>query len=482
MWWIGLAAAEDFDGAVPVDDGVDYFGVEFEVPEGTAEIEVEHAASEGDILDFGLLDPEGFRGWGGGNTEAAVVGTDAASRSYLPGALPAGTWRVLVGEARLESSAPSYAISVTLRPTATLVPDERAPWVDEAQGGAGWYAGDLHVHSEDSGDAEPSLDEIASFAEGRGLDFVVITDHNTHAQVGRLAPAQARWPGFLFVPGVEFTTYAGHANAFGATDHVWHTLGWEGHDLAEATAAFADQGALFSINHPALDLGELCIGCAWENEIPPLGELHAVEIQTGAWSVTGELFGPEAVAFWESLLDQGHHLAAVGGSDDHRAGQGTGVFDSAIGSPTTMIRAESLSTEGLLQGIRDSRTVVKLEGPDAPMIELDTSPPREGDTVRAAEVRLSVRLTGADGMSWRWVHDGVAEAAEPVEGDPFLAERVVVPAGDRWRVEVLDGDRPLSLSSYVWLEAEAEPPPDEDCGCGGAASLLLLAGLGRRRR
>jgi hypothetical protein len=42
-----------------------------------------------DVLDFGVEDPQGFRGWGGGNVEPAVIGVQAASRSYLPGPLPA---------------------------------------------------------------------------------------------------------------------------------------------------------------------------------------------------------------------------------------------------------------------------------------------------------------------------------------------------------------------------------------------------------
>ena len=77
------------DGAVP-DSDLDHFFVPFDVPPGTVEIEVQHDdLSDANILDWGLDDPAGFRGWGGGNSEPAVVGLVAASRSYVAGPIAA---------------------------------------------------------------------------------------------------------------------------------------------------------------------------------------------------------------------------------------------------------------------------------------------------------------------------------------------------------------------------------------------------------
>jgi len=81
-------------GTVP-DDPATHFFLPFEVREGEGivEIEVQHDnLSSANILDWGLDDPNGFRGWGGGNSERAVVGIEAASRSYVPGPIPVGTW------------------------------------------------------------------------------------------------------------------------------------------------------------------------------------------------------------------------------------------------------------------------------------------------------------------------------------------------------------------------------------------------------
>jgi hypothetical protein len=51
-------------GTVP-DGPETHFFLPFEVPEGIAEIEVRHDdLSSENILDWGLDDPNGFRGWG----------------------------------------------------------------------------------------------------------------------------------------------------------------------------------------------------------------------------------------------------------------------------------------------------------------------------------------------------------------------------------------------------------------------------------
>src|SRR5689334_15927789 len=71
-----------FDGTV-MKGGLDHEKIEFAVPAGTKEIQVDHDdMSADDILDWGLTAPTGFRGWGGGNTEPAIVGELASSRSY----------------------------------------------------------------------------------------------------------------------------------------------------------------------------------------------------------------------------------------------------------------------------------------------------------------------------------------------------------------------------------------------------------------
>ena len=474
-----LASAQDvvrtIEGEVPSEG--DYFVIPFEVPEGVVEIEVRHDdLSEANILDWGLFDPSGFRGYGGGNTEPAIVGTGAASRSYLPGPITPGTWSVYVGKARIEEAPARYRVEIVLRETATLAPQpERAPYaaVDALDTEARWYAGDFHVHSRESGDAAGTLDEIAMVAESIDLDFVMLSEHNTTSQLELYAATQAAFPALLLVPGIEVTTYQGHAMSLGGTTWVDHRLGFEGVTMQEIAGAVHDDGALFSINHPSLNLGDACIGCAWSATLDG-DAIDAIEIQTGALSVTS-LFLPRTIARWEELVAAGHRVVALGGSDDHRAGTGTGRFDSPIGSPTTMVWAEELSVAAILEGVRRGRTVVKLAGADDPMVEL--SSPELGpddDTIVADVVTLRVRVTGASlGASLRLVFSGVPGEEIEVVGDPFEHETTIIAGAseDFVRAELLIGGRPRVITNHLFVRPSTPGGPDagvaSDAGTSG---------------
>ncbi|MFW6051542.1 MAG: CehA/McbA family metallohydrolase [Myxococcota bacterium] len=488
----------------------DYFLIPFEVPEGTVEIRVDHSdLSEANILDWGLFDPNGFRGYGGGNPEPAIVGEEAASRSYLPGPLPAGTWHVYVGKAKIAEEPARYCVDITLRdaeagPTLPAQP-ERAPYEPAAPLAteARWYAGDFHVHSRESGDARPTLDEIATFAKDRGLDFVMLSDHNTVSQLELYADAQARHPSLLFVPGIEVTTYQGHAHAMGATEWVDHRLGHEGLTADMIADAVHAQDALFAIAHPALAIGDGCIGCAWTAPVDA-EKIDGLEIQTGAYSVTGALFFDDAIELWEDRTLEGAHVTAIGGSDDHKAGQDLGALDSPIGSPTTMVWAEELSAAAILGGVRDGRTVVKLQGPDDPMVELEPDDPRDGDTVTADETVLRMRVRGGDGTTLYLVENGVRGDPIPVMGDPFEVERTVQapPSGEAfYRAELHVLGAPRVITSHLFLRSASGAPDGGDGGpeprgggCAAAppgpvvptallaAGLLGLLGIRRSRR
>lgn len=482
--WLGSAlvlstpalAAEtvlDLSGNVP-DDQLRHFFVEFDVPAGIKEIEIAHDdLSTENILDWGLVDEKGgFRGWGGGNTENAVVGEQAASRSYLPGPIAAGKWKVVVGKALVKVKPASFSLKVTLRDVPTLpAQTNRAPYSAPAplSTETRWYAGDFHVHSMESGDAEPPLDAIAAFAKGRGLDFVLVSDHNTVSQLDFYAEAQKKHTDFLFLPGVEFTTYWGHANAIGSTKYVDDKTELPGNSIGAAVQAFQAQGALFSINHPTLALGDACLGCAWEHDLP-VDQIDAVEIGTGKFGILTD----SAIGFWDDLCAKGRHLAALGGSDDHKAGVNETPTQSPIGNPTTMVYAKALSVQGIIDAVKSGRTVVKLKGPDDPMVELVSSVAPSGDTVAAPKSELSATITGGVGYTARFVKNGAPEPEVEVDSDPFVLKLpVTAPASgeDRYRVEVLEGGARRTVTSHLWLKLG-------DAGDGGAGGSAGGGGSG----
>ncbi len=484
----GLAAASGaraddelvFEGEVPSEG--DYFTIPFEVPEGIAEIEVRHDdLSDANILDWGLFSPDGFRGYGGGNTEPAVTGVEAASRSYLRGPVTSGTWLVYVGKAKIVEAPARYRVEVTLRERATLAPEpERRPYAPSAplSDEARYYAGDFHVHTRESGDATPSIDEALDFAESRGLDFVMLSDHNTTSQLDFYAAAQARHPTVLLVPGVEVTTYEGHAMSMGGTRFIDHRLGFEGRTMDDVVRDVHAEGALFSINHPALALGDLCIGCGFSADLRPEG-IDAMEIQTGAYSVTGRLFFRRTVARWEELVAAGHHVVAVAGSDDHRGGHGTGPFESPIGSATTMVFARELSVSAILEGVRRGRTVVRLEGPDDPMLELGAEGlGADEDTLVADRASFVAHVTGAsEGGTLRLVRDGVIVESVPFAGAEFEHDFVVFASSGESavRAELVVGGQPRVVTSHVFLRPMTSGGADAGLGADASVDAALAA-------
>ena len=202
-----------------LDGGAAYEMISFEVPAGIQEISVAHPSQDPqNILDYGLWGPDGFRGYGGGNSEPFVVAETGASRSYLPRAITPGTWQVMIGKAQIKSAPPRYRLEIELRAAQTLPAQPRAPLPTVTLSTeARWYAGDFHVHTEQSGDAHPTMLDAATFARSRGLDFAEFSEHNTSAGVGLIDGVQAGFTDFLIVPGEEFTTYKGHPNAIGLT-------------------------------------------------------------------------------------------------------------------------------------------------------------------------------------------------------------------------------------------------------------------------
>jgi hypothetical protein len=362
---------------------LDFFTVPFVVTEGIVEVEVSRrqtGAAE-NILDFGVADTSGaLVGWSGGNLEPAIVGTTATSRSYMlqnGSTLAAGTWYVVLGKARDSAPPGSYSINVTLRDAPTLAPQPHRRAYEPSPPlatGLQWYAGDFHVHSCESGDAfaNATVDEIASFAASQGLSFVHFSEHNTVSSSTFLNDAQTRHPNILLLPGVEYTTYYGHAGAILTTQYVDHRINNANVTIQGAVDAIHAQGGLFSINHLDVfeegnDLRNTCVGCSWDyGGTLPLSSVDAMEVGVQSWEGLGFIFSAQALETWDHFHALGHtNVACIGGSDDHHGGQaesrvGNWETGSPIGSPTTLVLAANLSHAAIREGLMLGRTAIKM--------------------------------------------------------------------------------------------------------------------------
>jgi hypothetical protein len=325
-----------------------------EVPAGARALRVELTTDEDrGVLDLGLLDTHGFRGWSGGARRRFVVMADAATPGYLPGPLEPGVWTVLIGLHRVAPEGAPYTVRVGFEPGPTdardapaTLPRPRPPRSIEGSEGRRWWPGDLHAHTEHS-DGEQSVLEVAHLAAAQGLAFLAVTDHNTVSHYADL-PAAAASCGVVLLEGQEVTTDRGHANAIGTPDWV---------DFRAPVASWRDSaeagGGVLTVNHP------LAGDCAWRLAEPPPGTL--VEAWHGL-----------AAFLTDHALDWMHARGgvAIGGSDYHRPS------DPVLpGQPTTWLEADEPTRAGFVEALRARRVAVSRE-PTGPTLVR-----RDGDLV-----------------------------------------------------------------------------------------------------
>jgi hypothetical protein len=282
--------------------------------------------------------------------------------------------------------------------------------------------------------------------------------------------------------GNEVTTYHGHGNALGTSTYVDHRVGLAGVDARTIVDAVMAQGGAFIVNHPTLVL-DSCIGCAWTASDTPWDKVTAIEIHNGNYAVSSALFTPAAIELWDTQLAAGNRIAAVGGSDDHRAGIDEGPTGSPIGSPTTLVWATELSEAAILAAVKQGRTQVLLRGPDDPYVELTTTDKDGhaamiGDAVAAGStVELSARAVGA-----------AADTTLGIYRDGKFVELVAVAGGDfrhtfsypaevgshRYRAELVEAGARIVVTSSIYVTYVAA---EESGGCraGGLGSAGWLA-------
>ena len=407
----------------------DYLLLPFEVPPGIERLTVRYTythrvsaalpGGSGNVVDIGVFDPrgaavfqgQGFRGWSGSDRSEFTIGLADATPGYLPGPIYPGTWHIILGLYHILPEGCDYRLTIVGQSGEVASPAQRDLKAPVLSRKAGWYRGDLHSHTHHS-DAVGSLSDLVAAARARGLDFVAVTDHNTVSHLPHLAAAGG--DELLLVPGEEITTYYGHANAWGI--HSWQEFRCrDDATMARIIDAVHAAGGLFSANHPKDN------GPPWEYS-PDL-PFDCVEAWQSIWASNNY----QSLAFWDSLLQQGRRVVAVGGSDKHvRPFTGQPSSDD-IGTPTTWVYAGELSTAGILGGIRAGRVFISAD-PQGPELCLTADADEAGvyvvmmgdEMIVAAgqPVILRAQVVGGRGLVLRIVSgDGVKRV--PVESDDF---------------------------------------------------------------
>lgn len=429
-------------GEITRADHQTYREIPFTVPAGVARITIDFAYTGKDqktVIDIGLRDPQGQRGWSGGNKSHIVIGETSATPSYIPGPIQPGEWKLVLGIPNIrEGQTATYTATVAFDPAGTAdKPTPAAAWNAAAalSSEPGWYRGDFHTHTAHS-DGSCAVDgqrgpcpthETSDAARESGLDFVAITDHNTLSQLADIGRLQSLNPNLLLIPGTEITTFNGHANVIGNSAFLDFQLGSPRLPTLEKLFDQVDAtGGFISVNHPSLPSGEICMGCGWTVKDTDWSRVAAIEIINGSTLRTAGAEGPLAgIVLWDKLLKQGHRITAIGGSDNHDATDRTGEKQSPVGRPATVVHATELSASGVIAGVRSGRVYVDAAG--LPDTALDMSAAGNGQVAEmGGEIRhlpgqyvtLTVTLTGAPpGAKVRFAAGNVVTES-PVSGTP----------------------------------------------------------------
>lgn len=379
-----------------------YPEVAFSVPEGAESIEVHYRYEKNgrSVVDLGLRSPDRIIGWSGGARDGFQIGLEKATPGYLAGPILPGEWAVLLGAYKV----PDEGILVELEITITLKHPR-------------WLKGDLHAHTVHS-DGSYTVSEALASCREKGLDFLALTDHNTASQ-NRFAVAQDET--LLLIPGVELTSYKGHANLLGLPDALTDFRVLTPDAAAKELRQAQEKGALVSLNHP------FCPDCPWELgfDVP----FDAIEVWNGPWRKLNET----AVAWWQQRLVEGQRIVAVGGSDTHRD-------DPLVrhGGPTAHVHVAEETVAAVLDAVRRGAVVLSM-GPDDTFITLTVDGAGVGEELKAAagrdDVELLITIRGAQGDRVSlWSDHGLEQEWTVEEGERELVCRM--PA-DRWfyRVE-----------------------------------------------
>ncbi len=360
-------------GKLTGKDHQTYVELPFQVPAGVTRVTVSFrytGREQKSTVDLGLYDPDGFRGWSGGNKSTFTLAQADATPSYLPGKIIPGTWKLILGIPNMRKDATSaYEADISFGHDGD--PVAVSAFVDHPlKDTPGWYRGDFHSHSAHSDGSCLSLAGKSvpcpvyltlEAAKARGLDFIALSDHNATSQYNVERELQPYFDTLLLIPAREITTFHGHANLFGTTDFVPFRVGTaEMPDIKTLAGTIHAKHALLSINHPTAPSGEDCMGCGWQWPTN-YADIDAIEVVNGG-SVHAQhgVEGPtDGIPFWQARLDEGFHLTAIAGSDNHNAPDSTD-HRSPVGLPTTVIFADTLSQAALFDGIKKGRVFIDM--------------------------------------------------------------------------------------------------------------------------
>ena len=199
---------------------------------------------------------------------------------------------------------------------------------------------ETHLHTLHS-DGQHSVSAMFEACHSAGYDAVALTDHNTLSGLHEAAAAAERL-GLVLLPGVEVTTFRGHAVVLGVSRvPEWRDLEERGMDaLADDVHA---NGGLLCVAHSAALGSPICSGCAWAWPVRPA----SVDL----WEVFSapRPSSEVPVELWRQLLAAGGHAAPVAAGDVHSTSAAARLRTA------TYVYASDRSAQGVIEALRERR-------------------------------------------------------------------------------------------------------------------------------
>jgi hypothetical protein len=199
---------------------------------------------------------------------------------------------------------------------------------------------ETHLHTLHS-DGQHSVAAMFEACRSAGYDAVALTDHNTLSGLPEAVSA-ADQLGLILVPGVEVTTFRGHAVVLGVTRvPEWRDLEQRGIDALAADVHAG--GGLLCVSHPAALGSPVCSGCAWAWPVQP-ASVDLWEVFSAPRPST-EI----PVELWRQALANGGRAAPVAAGDVHSTSAAARLKSA------TYVYARDRTRAGVLDALRERR-------------------------------------------------------------------------------------------------------------------------------
>jgi hypothetical protein len=326
--------------------------------EGQAENGIFISRTEINIIDLGLIAPDGTQVGASGSDKLSIfISETHATPGYNPYPPLQGEWQIIVGAYKVAEAGVDVLYELIFTPKHLRL-----------------LKGDLHTHTFGS-DGVLAMGELAQHAMRNSLDYLAITDHNQMVSMQALR----QYPGLTLIPGIEWTHYQGHANFLGVSKpydepFLANTID----EVQQRFASARSRGALITINHPC---DPVC---------PFLFDLNALPFDClEIWNGPMRGSNLQAIGLWQNLLKAGKKMPICAGSDYHR--------DSLLlfpGGPTTCVYAMSASVTDILSALKRGHAFITYSV-NGPMLEMTAGGAMLGESVEYSEVKqIEYKVTG----------------------------------------------------------------------------------------